>query len=315
MAGDVGDRRPGRGRRQRPATTSPSTTSACRCSSCAAPTARSAASTTPASTAARPSCATSADRHAACAASTTRGRTRSTAARSCRSPTNATSSTSTGRSAACRERAATRSPASCSSTVTSHAPPLRDVARPRRRHARTIPGREPARGVPGVAHRAVQLEGDRRGVPRGVPLPPHPLPRRGERARQPRRRDGPVPQRPQPDDHAVLEAARSNGWAWPDGTTGASTTTAPFPAIDTVPAMVDCTSTAVSLFPNAIIPLGAIGFPINLFWPIDQHTTRARLDLLRPAAGRRRPLRSRRPARAVAATPRAATTRSWPRTR
>ncbi|MET0910585.1 MAG: SRPBCC family protein, partial [Ilumatobacteraceae bacterium] len=45
-------------------------------------------------------------------------------------------------------------------------------------------------------------------------------------------------------------------------------------SIDTVPAMVDCTSTAVSLFPNAIIPLGAIGFPINLFWPIDQHTTR-----------------------------------------
>ena len=38
--------------------------------------------------------------------------------------------------------------------------------------------------------------------------------------------------------------------------------------------MVDCTSTAVSLFPNAIIPLGRIGFPINLFWPIDKHTTR-----------------------------------------
>ena len=49
---------------------------------------------------------------------------------------------------------------------------------------------------------------------------------------------------------------------------------APFPAIETVPAMVDCTSSAVSIFPNAIIPLGAIGFPINLFWPIDQHTTR-----------------------------------------
>ena len=48
----------------------------------------------------------------------------------------------------------------------------------------------------------------------------------------------------------------------------------PFPRIDTVPAMVDCTSTAVSLFPNAIIPLGTIGFPINLFWPIDRHTTR-----------------------------------------
>jgi phenylpropionate dioxygenase-like ring-hydroxylating dioxygenase large terminal subunit len=48
----------------------------------------------------------------------------------------------------------------------------------------------------------------------------------------------------------------------------------PFLTIDTVPAMVDCTSTAVSLFPNAIIPLGAVGFPINLFWPIDRHTTR-----------------------------------------
>ncbi len=48
----------------------------------------------------------------------------------------------------------------------------------------------------------------------------------------------------------------------------------PFPTIDGVPAMVDCTSTAVSLFPNAIIPLGRIGFPINLFWPIDRRTTR-----------------------------------------
>jgi hypothetical protein len=38
--------------------------------------------------------------------------------------------------------------------------------------------------------------------------------------------------------------------------------------------MVDCTSTAVSLFPNAIIPLGRIGFPINMFWPIDKNTTR-----------------------------------------
>jgi phenylpropionate dioxygenase-like ring-hydroxylating dioxygenase large terminal subunit len=48
----------------------------------------------------------------------------------------------------------------------------------------------------------------------------------------------------------------------------------PFPTIDSVPPMVDCTSTAVSLFPNAIIPLGRIGFPINLFWPIDKDTTR-----------------------------------------
>ena len=48
----------------------------------------------------------------------------------------------------------------------------------------------------------------------------------------------------------------------------------PFPVIETVPAMVQCTSTAVSLFPNMIIPLGAIGFPINIFWPIDKRTTR-----------------------------------------
>lgn len=48
----------------------------------------------------------------------------------------------------------------------------------------------------------------------------------------------------------------------------------PFTAIEGVPAMVDCTSTAVSIFPNVIIPLGRIGFPINVFWPIDEHTTR-----------------------------------------
>ena len=48
----------------------------------------------------------------------------------------------------------------------------------------------------------------------------------------------------------------------------------PFRTIDTVPAMVDCTSTAVSIFPNAIIPLGKVGFPVNLFWPIDRRTTR-----------------------------------------
>ncbi|MDH3704597.1 MAG: aromatic ring-hydroxylating dioxygenase subunit alpha [Acidimicrobiia bacterium] len=48
----------------------------------------------------------------------------------------------------------------------------------------------------------------------------------------------------------------------------------PFPVIDGVPDMVGCTSTAVSLFPNIIIPLAPVGFPINLFWPIDAHTTR-----------------------------------------
>lgn len=47
-----------------------------------------------------------------------------------------------------------------------------------------------------------------------------------------------------------------------------------FTTIDGVPDMVRCTSTAVSLFPNAIIPLGAAGFPINLFWPVDKRTTR-----------------------------------------
>jgi phenylpropionate dioxygenase-like ring-hydroxylating dioxygenase large terminal subunit len=44
--------------------------------------------------------------------------------------------------------------------------------------------------------------------------------------------------------------------------------------IDGVPGMVDCTSTAVSIFPNTIIPLGRIGFPINIFWPVGKDTTR-----------------------------------------
>ena len=60
-----------------------------------------------------------------------------------------------------------------------------------------------------------------------------------------------------------------NGWAdWQPRDHG------PFAPIEGVPAMVDCTSTAVSIFPNVIIPLGRIGFPINVFWPIDEHTTR-----------------------------------------
>ena len=48
----------------------------------------------------------------------------------------------------------------------------------------------------------------------------------------------------------------------------------PFPMIEGLPDMVRCTSTAVSIFPNVIIPLGAFGFPINVFWPIDSETTR-----------------------------------------
>ena len=37
--------------------------------------------------------------------------------------------------------------------------------------------------------------------------------------------------------------------------------------------MLDCTSTAVSYFPNTIIPLGSFGYPVLLFWPIDIETT------------------------------------------
>ena len=37
--------------------------------------------------------------------------------------------------------------------------------------------------------------------------------------------------------------------------------------------MVDCTSTAVSYFPNYILPLGVIGFPVLLFWPMGKGKT------------------------------------------
>ena len=48
----------------------------------------------------------------------------------------------------------------------------------------------------------------------------------------------------------------------------------PFSSITGLPDMVSCTSSAVNIFPNVIIPLGPIGFPINVFWPIDKGTTR-----------------------------------------
>ena len=48
----------------------------------------------------------------------------------------------------------------------------------------------------------------------------------------------------------------------------------PFTTIESCPDMVDCTSTAVSLFPNFITPLGKFGFPVILFWPVDRATTR-----------------------------------------
>ena len=78
---------------------------------------------------------------------------------------------------------------------------------------------------------------------------PHPLAQRRVDPGQPGRGHGPLPQRPQPHDHAVLRAelrqARS-GMAGV-GRLEADSTTGEFPRIDGVPAMVDCTSTAVSL--------------------------------------------------------------------
>lgn len=44
--------------------------------------------------------------------------------------------------------------------------------------------------------------------------------------------------------------------------------------IPTINAMVRSTSSAYSLFPNLISPLGGYGFPFLLFWPIDKRTTR-----------------------------------------
>ncbi len=89
----------------------------------------------------------------------------------------------------------------------------------------------------------------------------------------------------------------------------------PFRRIDNVPAMVDCTSTAVSLFPNAIIPLGAIGFPINLFWPIDRHTTRLDWIYYAPPLEGTDRFDPDRPSRTVGPSVDRSTTRSWPRTR
>jgi phenylpropionate dioxygenase-like ring-hydroxylating dioxygenase large terminal subunit len=71
--------------------------------------------------------------------------------------------------------------------------------------------------------------------------------------------------------YSEQNCARSGMAAWDDWK---ALDHGPFATIDTVPDMVDCTSTAVSLFPNIIIPLGKFGFPINLFWPIDRNTTR-----------------------------------------
>ncbi len=71
--------------------------------------------------------------------------------------------------------------------------------------------------------------------------------------------------------YSEQNCARSGMAAWDDWK---RVDQGPLPTIDTVPGMVDCTSTAVSLFPNIIIPLGSIGFPVNIFWPVDKRTTR-----------------------------------------
>lgn len=47
-----------------------------------------------------------------------------------------------------------------------------------------------------------------------------------------------------------------------------------FTDIPTVNDMFRCTSSAFSLFPNLISPVGAEGFPFLMFWPLDQRTTR-----------------------------------------
>jgi phenylpropionate dioxygenase-like ring-hydroxylating dioxygenase large terminal subunit len=51
-------------------------------------------------------------------------------------------------------------------------------------------------------------------------------------------------------------------------------TTPPFLDIDSISDVVRCTSSAYSLFPNLITPLGSYGFPFLLFWPIDKRTTK-----------------------------------------
>ncbi|WP_419842729.1 aromatic ring-hydroxylating oxygenase subunit alpha [Candidatus Poriferisodalis sp.] len=61
----------------------------------------------------------------------------------------------------------------------------------------------------------------------------------------------------------------------------------PFATAPRVPAIVDCTSTAISLFPNIIIPLGRIGFPVLLFWPMDKRSTRLDWIYYAPTAGGR----------------------------
>ena len=71
--------------------------------------------------------------------------------------------------------------------------------------------------------------------------------------------------------YSEQNVARSGMSSWDDWI---KVDESPFPVVETVPNMVGCTSTAVSLFPNIIIPLGAIGFPVIVFWPIDRRTTR-----------------------------------------
>ena len=68
------------------------------------------------------------------------------------------------------------------------------------------------------------------------------------------------------------KAAAANGMAdWADW----KHIVAPgFADIPTVNDMFRCTSSAFSLFPNLITPVGGDGFPFLLFWPVDKRTTR-----------------------------------------
>ena len=55
----------------------------------------------------------------------------------------------------------------------------------------------------------------------------------------------------------------------PEGMMGGFGDMGPIREIDTVVPMVSCTSTAFSIFPNLITPVGTTGMPFLLCWPID----------------------------------------------
>jgi phenylpropionate dioxygenase-like ring-hydroxylating dioxygenase large terminal subunit len=69
-----------------------------------------------------------------------------------------------------------------------------------------------------------------------------------------------------------VSAAKARGMAdWSDWQ---HFTAPPFADIDSISDVVRSTSSAYSLFPNLITPLGSYGFPFLLFWPLDRRTTK-----------------------------------------